>query len=400
MKKIWLIAKTHYKGLVRSGNFLFLTFFIPVVIIVVMGITLAKELGVGDLAPVGYVDLSGELAAVEQVTLKDEILELHYYANQDEAQAAFDDGLIQGYLLIPSNYLAGGGPQYFGEKAPNETLEDGLREFLRRGLLPSGPEWALERLEKPSGATFVALSSGERVEDGPALFIRIVAPAALALFLGLTLLFTSGQMGTAVVREKDSRAMEMIISSVRPSDLVAGKVIGTAMLSLTQFAVWGLGAVIGLAIYLSGKVQLNMLSIPWEALLWMILLGVPGYLVYAVVAAGMGIIAGDSQQAQQLAGLLGMFAMAPFWLTGLLVNTPNSALAVGLSFFPLTGPSLILLRMSLTEVPLWQLIGSFATIAASLFLAMWLVSRIFRAAMLVYGQSLGVRQIWQALRKS
>ncbi len=172
------------------------------------------------------------------------------------------------------------------------------------------------------------------------------------------------------------------------------------LLSLTQVGVWAIGGGIAIGLALSSTVDVQTLSIPWEALTWALLLGVPGYFLYAVLASGLGIIAGDSQQAQQLAGVLGMLGLAPLWFMGLLINALDGPLAVGLTLFPLTGPMIGLFRMALVEVPTWQLITSLAILVASLIGSIWLVARIFRAAMLMYGQALRPRQILQALRKA
>jgi len=193
--------------------------------------------------------------------------------------------------------------------------------------------------------------------------------------------------------------MEMIITSLAPRELVAGKVLGMTLLSLTQVGVWAIGGGIAFVLAFSSVVDVQTLSIPWEALTWGLLLGMPGYFLYAVLASGLGVMAGDSQQAQQLAGVLGMLGMAPLYLMGLLINAPDGPLAVGLTMFPLTAPMIGLFRMALVEVPTWQLIASLAILTASLVGSIWLVARIFRAAMLMYGQALRPRQLLQALRE-
>jgi len=194
--------------------------------------------------------------------------------------------------------------------------------------------------------------------------------------------------------------MEMIITSLAPRELVAGKVLGMTLLSLTQVGVWAIGGGIAFVLAFSSVVDVQTLSIPWEALTWGLLLGMPGYFLYAVLASGLGVMAGDSQQAQQLAGVLGMLGMAPLYLMGLLVNALDGPLAVGLTMFPLTAPMIGLFRMALVEVPTWQLITSLAILVASLIGSIWLVARIFRAAMLMYGQALRPRQLLQALREA
>ena len=142
------------------------------------------------------------------------------------------------------------------------------------------------------------------------------------------------------------------------------------------------------------------LSIPWEAVIWATLLGVPGYFLYTVLASGLGIIAGDRQQARQLSGLLGFVGLSPLYFMGILINDLDSPLALGLTWFPLTAPTVALFRMALSQVPTWQLAVSLAILIASLVVSVWFVARIFRAAMLIYGQSLRPKQIWQVLRQA
>jgi ABC-2 type transport system permease protein len=207
-------------------------------------------------------------------------------------------------------------------------------------------------------------------------------------------------MGSAVVREKEQRAMEMVITSISPRQLVVGKVLGMTLLSLTQVGVWVIGAVVGIGLALLGTLQIQDLSIPWSALLWAALLGIPAYLLYAVLGAGLGVIAGDKQQARQLAGLLGFFGMGPLYFMGALVGNLGGQLAVGLTLFPLTAPTIALFRMTLSEVPTWQLGASLAIILITLAASVWFVARIFRAAMLLYGQALQPREILRALRQA
>ncbi len=178
-----------------------------------------------------------------------------------------------------------------------------------------------------------------------------------------------------------------------------GKVLGMTLLTMTQIAIWvtGVGIAIGLALVAAGG---QTLSIPWEPLTWAVLLGVPGYFLYAVLAAGLGIIAGDHQQARQLAGLLGFVGLSPLYLMGILINNLDSPLALGLTWFPLTAPMIALFRMALSQVPTWQLGVSLAILIASLAASVWFVARIFRAAMLMYGQSLRPKQVWQVLRQA
>jgi ABC-2 type transport system permease protein len=247
--------------------------------------------------------------------------------------------------------------------------------------------------------TYVARRSGEEVAEGPGVFVRVATPVVLALVFALVVFTGASQMGSAVVQEKDQRSLEIMITSLSPRELVMGKVLGMTLLTMTQIAIWatGAGIAIGLGLAAAGA---QALSIPWETVIWAALLGVPSYFLYTVLASGLGIIAGDRQQARQLSGLLGFVGLSPMYFMGILINNLDSPLALGLTWFPLTSPLIALFRMALSQVPTWQLGVSLAILIASLAASIWFVARIFRVAMLMYGQSLRPRQVWQALRQA
>ncbi len=315
-----------------------------------------------------------------------------------QTRSAFLQGIVGGYLIVPEGYLDGQQPIFYGREQPSRQLQDAMAEFLRRALLPDQPQWLFERLAQPSIVTSVDLSAGSHTDRGVASVVRVLFPMVLALVFTLTVFTGASQMGAAVVREKDQRAMEMIITSITTRELVVGKIAGMTLVSLTQMGIWVIAAAIAMLLATFGRFDLQALSIPWSPLLWALLLCTPAYFLYAVLAAGLGIIAGDSQHAQQLAGILGLLSMTPLWLAGWLLTNPDGWVAVLLTLFPLFTPTLILFRMALSTVPLWQLIAGFASVSLSLAGSVWLVARIFRAAMLLYGQTLHPRQIWQALR--
>jgi ABC-2 type transport system permease protein len=266
--------------------------------------------------------------------------------------------------------------------------------------LPEAPDWLLARIDDPMSLRYIALESGAAVQEGIGLIVWGGTPVLLAFIFALSVFTGSNQLGTSVVREKDQRAMEMVITSIRPRTLVAGKVLGMTLVSLTQLGIWALGGGIAVSLVLSRIVDASTISMRWEALIWALLLGIPGYFLYAFIGAGLGIIAGDHQQARQLSGLLGMLGLSPLYLVGVLVSAPDGPLAVFLSLFPLTAPAFSLIRMTLTNVPLWQLIAGLGLILISLMFSLWAVTRVFRAAMLLHGQRLAPKEIWRALRGS
>jgi ABC-2 type transport system permease protein len=405
MKKMWLIAKTTYLSRVRSGMFLLLTFGLPLLMIGAGAFAAFSAIrGEGDVPEsIGYIDETDRLVAAERVTIEEawldveEELAFESYADLEAAQRAYEQGQIGGYLLIPEGYFEGEAVVYYTAEDAGVIVEEALRLFLQQSLLQEQPSWLLARLEDTATYTYVGQESGQEVAEGPGLLIRIGMPVFLALAFSFIIVFGTSQMGAAIIREKEQRAMEMVITSLRMRDLVMGKVLGMAMLSLTQFAIWLAAALIAVVLFLSDQIALQDLSIPWGTLLWGLAMIIPGYFLYAFLAAGLGILAGSAEQAQQLAGVMALLGLAPLYLLGALVGNPDGTLAVALTLFPLTSPSVGVVRTVFADVPGWQMAAALVILLASLALSIWLVTRVFRAAMLNYGKTLRPREVWQAL---
>jgi len=394
MTKVWLLAVKTYRQYLRSGTFLILTFGLPALMIIAGAIP-AFLLRRADPTQVGYVDQTGQLA-IQEGQIEEIAVTVTAYSDPEAAQTALAQGDIDAYLVIPENYFQKQTPLYYSQEEPGPVLREALTGLMRRAMLAEQPAWVLERLADPAQLTYVAQATGQEVAEGPDLLIQVATPVVLAFIFGLTIFTGAGQMGSAIVREKENRAMEMVITSVAPRELVAGKVLGITLLTLTQIAIWatGGGIAIGLTLVATGA---QSITVPWQALLWATLLCLPGYFLYAVLATGLGVIAGDQQQARQFSGLLGFVGLAPLYLMGALVNNLDGPLALGLTWFPLTAPIVALVRMALSPVPAWQLSLSLVILLASLVASIWFVARIFRSAMLLYGQSLRPKQIWQVL---
>jgi ABC-2 type transport system permease protein len=400
MKKIWLIASNTYSHRVRSGTFIFLTFALPLLMVAVGVFSVIFLVDEADLERVGYIDQTGQLAMVDRVEQYGETLQMIELVDEEQAQAAFLNGSIEGYLLIPAGYFEGEPVTFYAEQAPGTNLRVALRQFMRQALFPEASEAVIARVENPSEITYQSLRTGAAVSSGIGLVVYFASPAILAILFALAVVFMTGQLGSAMIREKEQRAMEMVVTSLRPRELVAGKVLGMALLALTQFAIWIGGAIIAIALFAPAEWNLQSVALPWRAIIWGLVLMVPGYFLYAMLGAGAGIIAGDSQQAQQMAAMAGLAGFIPIWILPMLLSQPDGPLAVGLTLFPLTAPSVALLRMSFGDVADWQLIAALIALLLGLWLATWVVARIFRGAMLIYGQTLRPRQIWTALRRA
>jgi ABC-2 type transport system permease protein len=204
---------------------------------------------------------------------------------------------------------------------------------------------------------------------------------------------------SGVVEEKENRLMEILATSLRPLELLWGKVLGLGALSLTQVLVWSAA---GLAIASSNADAREFLSgASFRAgdLVLVAALFVINFLLFAAMMMAVGASVTAETESRQVAGLFTFVMVAPMALLVTFFTNPNGPLPVFFSFFPLTAALGLIMRMGLTTLPAWQIVLSVAIQVATTIGIMWLAAKVFRLGMLMYGKPLTPRALWRALRE-
>ncbi|NOZ07222.1 MAG: ABC transporter permease [Chloroflexi bacterium] len=411
MRRIWTIARHEYLVNVRRPTFLLLTAAVPVlgVIGLIVAAFYAGQVGnffekqfSGEPEHVGVVDQSGLFTPI----LADYRAQFYSYPDEGQARQALLAEKVSLYLLIPGDYLATGKVQVvtqgsgFGAATASESTN--LRRFLVAHLLANKVEPAIRaRAVAPLDAIPVVLGSEGKStgETSSAFFFRFVVPYLLAVLLVITIFVSSGFLLQSVSEEKESRVIEIVLSSVTATQLLAGKVLGLGALGLTQILVWTVSSLAlggGAASLLSlGDLTFIEPSILLLAIVYYIL----GFTLYAVLMGSVGALGTTMRESQQLAGLFSFGAAVPYMLSGFLFTNPNALLARILSFFPLTAPTMMMLRLPLAEVPTVDIIGSLVVLVASIPVVLWAGAKVFRLGLLMYGQRPTLVQIWHTLQR-
>ncbi len=412
-RRIWVVARHEYLTNVRRAGFIIMTATIPLLGIVVLligaffggqarqfGEFLEKQFEVGDKA-IGVVDESGYFFPILPAYREDFIP----YENEAEAEAALKSEDVSRVLLIGENYLETGQVvvMSIGSGFDVAMVADSsvVRAFFVDHLLADQVDTPLrERAADPMNAEPRVISSGGQAQgEGPWGFVfTFVVPYILAIFLVITIFTSSGYLLQSVAEEKESRVVEIVVSSVRPMELMAGKVAGLGALGLTQVLIWLLSA----AGFSGGAVALlavvGAVTIPMRVLVLGVVYYILGYTLYAILMASVGALGATMQESQQLAGIFSFFAGIPYMLSGLLFASPNALLPRVLSFFPLTAPTMMLLRLPLTEVPWVDVAGSIIVLLLSIPAALWMGAKLFRVGLLIYGKRPTLKEIWGILR--
>jgi ABC-2 type transport system permease protein len=399
MRKLWLVAKHEYLRMVRRRSFLIGTLAVPVLIAVVMGISIAFSIGNRDDRPLGYVDLAGVLdvdaGSSDEGTSR--LVEMRAFADEASARAALEEGEIQAFYVLPDDYRQEGKlALYYWDDPPSDAVREQFDDHLRANLV-TGLDDAVRQRALEGLSLTVRSADGSR-EFSSRNFMAIALPFGAGFFFMIAVMSSSGYLLQAVTTEKENRTMELMITSIQPGQLVAGKAIGLMAVSLTQLAIWALAVVVGLAVGAQFFQPLRTSRVPWAALGIAALYFAPAYALIAGIMIAIGSAVTETRQGQQVASTLNLMFTAPFFFVALIVANPSSPILVVMTLFPTTAFLTVLMRWSLAVVPLWQMVLSWVLLALSAGLSVWASGQVLRVGMLRYGQRLDLRGIVRAIR--
>ncbi len=411
MRKILIVARHEYLVNVRRVGFIAMTVLVP--LLGAVGLLIAAFFGgqaatflastfVPEVREIGMVDQLGAFTPI--LPAYGDLITL--FTDEETGRAAVQADEIASLLVIPEDYIESGRVIMITKEAGFSAaiMEDSdmLRGFFVNHLLRQKVDPTLrERLANPFEPVLVSLKGEDEPEGGPLnIILNLMVPYVLGILLIMTIFVTSGYLLQSVAREKTSRVMEIILSSVTAQELLAGKVLGLGALGLTQVVIWLLSAaalsggamgLLGVAIPLLVRPQVLALGVVYYAL---------GFLVYAVLMGAVGALGTTQQESQQLAGIFSVMAAIPLMIGGFMFSNPNMTFVRVLSWFPLTAPTMMLLRLPMTEVPVVDIVGSIALLIITIPAILWAGSKVFRMGLLMYGKRPSLRQVLRALRQA
>ncbi|MCA9902847.1 MAG: ABC transporter permease [Anaerolineae bacterium] len=395
MPKWWLVARHEFVTHIRRRSFLLAAFGLPLLIVAIMIIVfslVADNVSRDVTAPIGYVDHSGVLAqAVERPN------NFTAFPDEDAARAALDAGNVAGYFVVQADYLQSGNISFYHSSDAPLRIDDAIDEYLAANLSAEVSDPALARLIRdPVNLEVRTLDNGRTIRDDGIMGVFIAPFIFVTIFLAVTQA-TSGYLMSSVVEEKANRIMEILITSVSPFQMLAGKLIGLGALGLVQIAVWLAAG--GLVIALNrGTGILAGIDIPPDLVVLSLVYFLLFYFLYGAIMAGIGAVTGSEQESRQIAGIFGFIFAIPFFAIYTFFQDPNGPLPVALTLIPVTAPMVVILRSAFTAIPAWQIALSIVLMIATTILVVWISARIFRWSLLMYGKRPSLRMLMRALR--
>lgn len=392
MKKFWLVTWHEYQRHVLRKRFLFSLLSVPALMGLMVGLIFIIIQMETNTDPIGYVDYSGLLSAAQPTaTPTSQAIEVIAFASETDAEAALQARRIQAYFILPADYLQTSQVQAVSLKqlAPNARQQ--FSDRLRATLLAGQPPEIKRRLEAGDELLVRDPSSGRQIGENDQFTILVPFFASIAFMIAT--FTTSGYLMAAVIEEKENRTMEVLVTSVSPMQLMAGKIIGIMGVGLTQLLAWFGTAFLIVLVGRNSIPLLQTLHIPGSTLLLLLLVLLPAYVSVSAFMAAVGAIVTEAREGQSYSALVTMPVVIPFWLIVPIMSNPNGLLARLFSYIPSTAPVTVTLRSAFTTLPAWDLSLIVGIQVACAIAALWLAGRAFRLGMLSYGQRLSFKQI-------
>jgi ABC-2 type transport system permease protein len=403
MKKIWTIMKHEFRMTAANKAFVIITIIGPFLIIA-MGVLPGLLIGSGrpgsEPVTVGIVGGSPDIQDALKSAARERRITLER-GNSLEAMKGRAGEDLEGILLVPEGYPETSEPfTYYSEGGTDIGISETLAGLLRsvvieKRLIEAGiPPSEVKRLLDPPDLRIRRIADEGEID----FFSVIMTSIGFVMLIYMTVLLYGQMIGRAVIIEKSSKTVEIMLSSVRPRQLLFGKIFGRGLAGILQYVIWITVAVIivrvlGPALGITPPDPLTL-----ENLAFLFLFFILAFFLYSALYAALGAGAEDEQHLGQLSWPLIVFLVIPLTLISYFVMNPEAGIVVGLSFFPLTGPIVMLIRILVSEPAAWEILVCVAILGVSIFGAGILSARIFRVGILLTGKRRSLGEILRWIR--
>ncbi len=430
MKKLKLIIEREFLSKVRNKSFIVMTFLSPLLMIAMIALVayLSKS-SMEKKNAVAFVNDSSIFTEEDFSNRATIDFEDMSAIGLEKAKQIVSESGHKGLLYIPDNNSLeelGDAIQFYSTESPGMVLVSELENTVKSRLekekmmqLGIDPQ----KLEQSNVQVNIQMAnfSGEKSSkmiNGLKIAIGMAAGYMVMMFI----IIYGAMVMRSVIEEKTSRIVEVIISSVKPFQLMLGKVIGTAGAGLLQFLIWAV--IIGILLFIGswffgvdtmsgtntaqmeamaqseaqfafGEIaQLPLFSI----FFWFILFFLGGYLLYSSIYAAIGSAVDNETDTQQFMLPVLMPLMIGFYIGfATVINDPHGTVSVIFSMIPFTSPIVMLMRIPF-GVPWWQIVISLILLYVTFFFVIWVAAKIYRVGILMYGKKASYKELWKWIR--
>lgn len=392
MNKLFKVAKYEYTRNVLTKRFWVALFAVPLSFIVFSLISTVITIKSIDTRPVGLIDRAGIITLTQDLKENpgffDIQVELVRFTDEELAKKACLAGEHQGYILIPEDYTDRYQIVWKGNKAITEEVMDIVRKYLSDNLIANENIPHLARIEEGMNLRLESLD-GSMKSDG-ASWQRIIPPLFIGLLYFILVMSSGTYLLQSLVEEKENRTIEIMLTTVSHNQLMGGKIIGNIGVGITQLLTWAVIVAVALFIFRARVPFLSELILDPALMTISLVFLLVSFVFTASVLAIFGATVTESQEGQQMIGIIVVPTLLPLYFISVFMNSPNGVLAKILSFFPFSSPIAMGLRMAFTHVPTLEIV--LVLIVQILFAggAIWLAGRAFKLGMLQFNKKISL----------
>ncbi|MDZ4701863.1 MAG: ABC transporter permease [Rhodothermales bacterium] len=428
MKKIWIVLKSEFIRRVRSVWFIVGTLLAPVMLIAMAVLPAVIGLAASDSEErrIAVLDETGVLFPGLEKYGTEGFLFIASSEPVDSLREAVMMGGYNGYMWLPAGLVNDEGEAvYYSVEGSGLTGEMRLERALSRSLEEhrlaekNVPQEILDILDTSIPVRTVKLT--EQGEEADSAAFYSVLGYIMGFIIYAAMFIYGAYVIQGVLEEKSTRVIEVMVSSVRPFEMLMGKVLGIGAVGLVQMMAWSI-LMLGATLFAGSIVSLFLnpadLNLPLDAsqeqmlqaaeftipqiaprvFIWFVLFFLGGYLLYASLFAAVSSVVEQQQDAQGLLMPIYTLIIIPIMFIMFFVESPNSTLAITLSMIPFFSPILMVVRVAVTEVPFWQVGLSFLLLMGTFVVAMWVSARIYRVGILMYGKKPNLKDLIRWVR--
>lgn len=431
MNKIFAVIRREFVERVRTKAFILSTFGLPILMVFVMVVPVLMMKGTDRTTRIAVIDATTDSVggriiaglerptfrggtmpkyAVEHVTASGDVVALRDSLLKRTVREAAEP--LDGVMILPADALAAGQAEYFGTNVGSLESMGDLQRILSSTIVGTRLERAgvdaglVTAAMRPASLKSTKVSKGVATgESGEASFLLAYI---MGFMLYISVVLFGQQTMMSVIEEKTSRIMEILASSLRPFEMLMGKVLGVGSVGLLQMSIWGgtiflvgqnravLAGVFGVPV--ETMQQMPLPTIPTELLIVFLTYFTLGFLLFGALFAAVGSMVNSTQEAQQAVSGVVMLIMVGFFGVFAVIKDPSGGLGTILSMIPFTAPFVMPVRWSMAAVPLVELAISLAVMIGGLLAVVWLAGRIYRTGILMYGKKPSLRELWRWVR--
>ncbi len=431
MNKLFLIIKREFFAKVRNRSFIIMTILSPLLIVLMTALIIfLNKKNSENVRQIAFIDNSHQLSIALKNTKSITFIDLSDKSLEEAIQKTKD--FYSGLIYIPKAKTLdelSQKIQFYSSEAPGmeliQNIENKLKNRIQQ-LKIKELNIDYDLLQKTTTKVTITTENFEGDQSSKiGNILKMIVGGGMGYLIFMFIIIYGASVMRSVIEEKTSRIIEVIISSVKPFQLMLGKIIGNALAAILQFLIWlliGVGVLVIANIVMgvdtsssiptvSGQLneipqkmnfaqemlleieKLPMLTIFLSFLIYFL----GGYLIYSSIYAAIGAAVDNETDTQQFMTPVLLPLMIAIYVGFSIIENPNGPIAIGFSLFPLTSPIVMLMRIPF-GVPWWEIVLSIILLILTFLFMVWFASKIYRVGILMYGKKPSYKEIFKWLR--